>query len=256
VLRRGPTRGRLAAIVLLCLASSFTHVRGTAILVPALFVGLWLLWRHRRPARGALAAVGAALAALTVGALYISVRYATGGDLSGAAIGHYASYLWRFYLPGAGFIDPMPGPPWGVRQVFIDRFFGTYGALDVLLPVHAISALKWLALIGIVLALIGLAFRWNTVRRRPEIVLLFVLSGVAYMYLNHVAAYQSLITSGDPVITGRYLLPFIAVYALAIGLALSWLPKRWAPVVAGVVTGGLCILSVLALSVTLERFYA
>jgi hypothetical protein len=254
VLRRGPTRGRLAAIAALCVAAGFTHVRGAAIVVPALFLGLWLIWQHRRPARrGAILATGLAIAALTLGGLVVSVVYATGDDLGG--VGDYAAYLWQFYLPRLSFMDPAPGPHWTIRQVAIDRFYGTYGALDVYFPQGALTLLKWASIGVIGLALAGLAKRWSTIRHRPQVVLLFAVAGIAYMYVNHVAAYKSLITVGDPVITGRYLLPFIAVYALVIGLAVSWLPKRWGPVAAGALVGGLCLLSVAAFGITFGRYY-
>ena len=254
VLRHGPTRGRLAAIAALCLASSFTHVRGTAILVPALFVALWVLWHHHRPTRR-WPVIAAALTLAVAGSavLVVSVVYATGG---GSSVGAFASYLWEFYLPRLGFMDPTPGVPWGVKQVFVDRFFGTYGALDVVFPARALTLLKWLSIAGGLLALVGLARRWGAVRRRPEVVVMLALSAIAYMYLNHVAAFRSLIAIGDPVITGRYLLPFIAVYGLAVALAVSWLPKRWAPVAGGVFVGGLCLLSLAAFTLTFERYYA
>jgi 4-amino-4-deoxy-L-arabinose transferase-like glycosyltransferase len=253
VLRRGPTRGRLAAIAGLCVAASFTHVRGAAIIAPALFLVLWLVWQRRPAARRWLLL---AVAAAVVAALVVSVAYATGGDLSGQGLGDYASYLWQFYLPKLGFMDVPPGPRWTIRQVAIDRFYGTYGALDVVFPEGALTLLKWASIAGFVLALVGLIRRRNMIRRRPDVVLLLAVAGLAYMYVNHVAAYKSLITVADPVITGRYLLPFIVVYGLAAGLAVSWLPKRWGPVAAGVVVGGLCLLSAAAFGITFARYYA
>jgi 4-amino-4-deoxy-L-arabinose transferase-like glycosyltransferase len=256
VLRRGPTRWRLAGIAALCVAAGFTHVRGLAMLVPALFVVLWLLWQHRRPSRRTTIVAGVVLGLGSAAVLAGSVYLATGGHLGGPRVRQYLSYLWQFYLPRLGFMDPSPGPRWGLQQVFVDRFYGTYGALDVYFPPGALSLLKWLSIAGIALAIVGLAHRWKAVRRRPEVLILLALSGVAYLYLNHVAAFKSLITTGDPVLTGRYLLPFIAVYALAIGLGVSWLPKRWGPVAAGALTGALCLLSVAAFGITFARYYA
>jgi 4-amino-4-deoxy-L-arabinose transferase-like glycosyltransferase len=255
VLRRGPTRGRLAAIAALCVASSLTHPRGAAIFVPAAFVGLWLLW-HRPVPRGVRVASALALGVAALVALYVSVEYATLGDVSGGRVGEFAAYVWQFYLPRLGFMGAAPGPHWGLEQVFVDRFLGTYGALDVLFPARVLSALKWLTIVGVVLALVGAARRWPAIRRRPEVALLLVIAVIAYMYVNHVAAFRSLLTVPDPVITGRYLLPFMAIYALAVALTVSWLPRRWAPVAAGVLVGGLCLLSLAALTVTFERHYA
>jgi hypothetical protein len=169
----------------------------------------------------------------------------------------FASYLWQFYLPKLGWMTPPPGPPWGVEQVFIDRFYGTYGALDVVFTPGALSLLKNLSIAAIVLAFVGLATRRRGLRRWPDIALLFPVAAVAYLLLMHAAAFRSLITGGgDPVLTGRYMLPFIPVYGMAIALAVSWLPRRVAPVAAGAVVGGLCLLSVGALGVTFARYYA
>jgi hypothetical protein len=170
----------------------------------------------------------------------------------------FASYLWQFYLPRLSFMTPAVGPvEWGVQQVFIERFFGTYGALDVVFPPGAMSWAKWLSLIGIVLAFVGLAVRWRSVRRWPDVTALFGVAAVFALFQMHLAAFKSLFAgSSDPVLTGRYLLPFIVVYGLAIALAVSWLPRRVAPVAAGVVVGLLCLLTVGALGLALGRYYA
>ena len=57
---------------------------------------------------------------------------------------------------------------------------------------------------------------------------------IGYLALLHAVAFRSLLTSSDPVITGRYLLPLVVLYGLAIALAVAWLPRRWAPVAGGV----------------------
>ena len=138
----------------------------------------------------------------------------------------------------------------------IDRFYGTYGALDVLFPEGALTLLKWASIAVIGLAIVGLVRGWHAVRGRPAAVGMIAVAIAAYMYVNHVAAYRSLITVGDPVITGRYLVPFMAVYGLAVALAVSWLPRRWAPVAGGVAVGGLCLLAVAAFGITFARYYA
>jgi 4-amino-4-deoxy-L-arabinose transferase-like glycosyltransferase len=256
VLRRGATPGRLGGIAALCVASSFTHPRGAAILVPALYLVLWLLWQRWRPVRrSVLVAAGSLLAAMALAALYVSVDYATFGDLGGR-LGDFAAYLWQFYLPRIGSMETPPGTHWTIKQVAIDRFYGTYGALDVFFPTGALSLLKWASIAGLCLAAVGLVRSRRAVRGLPAAVGLIVVAIGAYMYVNHVAAYRSLLTVGDPVITGRYLLPFIAVYGLAVALAVSWLPRRWAPVAGGVVMGALCLLTVAAFGITFARYYA
>ena len=67
---------------------------------------------------------------------------------------------------------------------------------------------------------------------------------VGYLALLHAAAFRSLLTSPDPVITGRYLLPLIPFYGVAIALAVAWLPRRWAPVAGGVAVSGVAAAAV------------
>jgi hypothetical protein len=257
-LRHGPTRGRLLGMAALCVASAFTHGRGLAIFAPALFVGLCLIWRYRRPSRKAVYATAAVLAAGAVAGLYLALSYTTSGNISAQSLRQFGSYLWQFYLPRLGFMDPAIGPvKWGVQQVFIERFYGTYGAIDVTFPSGAMSWAKWLSIIGVVLAFVGLAKRWRSVRRWPDVTALFGVAAVFALLQMHLAAFKSLFGgSTDPVLTGRYLLPFIVVYGLAIALAVSWLPRRVAPVAAGVVVGLLCLLTIGALGLSLGRYYA
>jgi hypothetical protein len=154
-------------------------------------------------------------------------------------------------------MNPAIGPVWHARQVFIDRFYGTYGGLDVVFTPGALNLLNHLSLAAIVLAFVGLATRWSAVRRWWDIVALFAVAGAAYLFFMHLAAFRSLVEgTGDPVLTGRYLLPFMPVYGMAIALAVGWMPRRVAPVVAGAVVGGLCLLSIGAFGFALARYYA
>jgi hypothetical protein len=73
----------------------------------------------------------------------------------------------------------------------------------------------------------------------------------------HVAGFRSVFAGSlDPVITGRYLLPLMAVYGAALVLALSWLPRPAARVAGCAVLGVLVVVQVCATGLVLERFYA
>jgi hypothetical protein len=72
----------------------------------------------------------------------------------------------------------------------------------------------------------------------------------------HAAAFRSLLQSPDPVITGRYLLPLLPLYGVAMALAVAWLPRRWGPIAAGALVGGVVFLQVAAMGVLFARFYA
>jgi hypothetical protein len=256
-IRHGPTRGRLLGMVALCVASGLTHGRGLPIVVPAALVGVSLLIRYRRPSRRVLIGGAIAAAPLAAAAFYGALVYATFGELSSLRLRQFGSYLWQFYLPKLGFMDPAIGPLWHARQVFIDRFYGTYGGLDVVFTPGALNLLNDLSMAAILLALVGLLTRWQSVRRWPDIVALFALGAAAYLFFMHLAAFRSLVSGGgDPVLTGRYLLPFMPVYGMAIALAVGWLPRRVAPVAAGAVVGGLCLLPIGAFGFALARYYA
>lgn len=256
-IRHGPTRGRLIGMAVLVVASCLTHGRGLPILAPALLVAASLVLRYGRLRRPALIAAGVAAGAAVLAVLVVAVYYATAGDPSSLRVRQFASYLWQFYLPKFGFMDPAIGPPWHARQVFIDRFYGTFGGLDVVFTPGPLNLLNRLSEIGILLAGVGLATRWRAVRRWPDVIGLFAVGGASYLLFMHIAAFRSLVTgAGDPVLTGRYMLPFMPVYGMAIALAVGWLPRRVAPVAAGVVVGGLCLLSVGAFGFTFARYYA
>jgi hypothetical protein len=241
----------------LCAASCLTHGRGLAILVAAAFVAGALVWRYRRPPRRVLVPAAAVIGVGALFLVYAALVYTTSGHLTSHTVRQFASYLWQFYLPRLGFMAPKPGPDYGVRQVFIDRFFGTYGGLDVFFSSGALTLVKWVVIATIVSACVGLFSLRAACRRWWDVVTLLVVAAVAYLLDMHLTAFRALSgASNDPVLTGRYLLPFMPIYGLAVALAVIWLPRRIAPVVAGAFTGGFCLLAIGALGFALERYYA
>jgi hypothetical protein len=139
-------------------------------------------------------------------------------------------------------MSPMIGPHWTARNALLDRFFGSYAQLEVTFSASVLDWIVRIALAVAVLAVVGLALRLRAARdRRAAVtVLLFLLIGAgAYMLGMHVAAYRSLASGSlDPVITGRYLLPLISLYGLALALAVGWLPRR-----VGAVAGAVALAS-------------
>ena len=260
VVTRGPTRGRLTGIAGLTVASCLTHGRGIAIVVPAAFVFALAWWRWRRPGRRAVVAFVAATSAAVLAAAYIALRYATLGPPTASSTRQFVSYLWQFYLPKLSFMAPSFRPDWTVRDAFIDRFYGTFAQLEVYFSPGVMTLLARLTLAAVVLALVGLFIRLRSVRFRSTalwVLAVFVVGAVAYLLDMHVAAYRSLAAGdGDPVVTGRYLLPLITTYGLGIALAVSCLPRRLAGVAGGLVLGGLAVLQLSAMGIVVERFYA
>ena len=260
VLTRGATRGRVAGIAALCVASCLTHGRGIAIVVPAAFVLTVAWWRWRRPSRRTAVAFLAATGVAALAAAYAALRYATLGPPTATSVRQFASYLWQFYLPKLSFMAPSFRPDWTARDAFIDRFYGTFAQLEVYFAPGVMTLLARLTVAAIVLALVGLGVRLRSVRARSTalwVLAVFVVGGLAYLMDMHVAAYRSLAAGdGDPVVTGRYLLPLITIYGLGVALAVSWLPRRLAGVAGGVVLGGLALLQLSAMGILVERFYA
>jgi hypothetical protein len=260
VFTRVPTRGRLAGIAALTVASCLTHGRGIALVVPAALVCGVAWWRWRQPSRRAGVVFLSIAALTTLAAAYLALRYATLGPPTATSARRFVSYLWQFYLPKLPSMTPTFLPSWTVRDVFIDRFYGTFAQLEVFFAPGVMTLLARLTVAGIVLALVGLAVRLRSVRSRSAalwVLAVFVVGALAYLMDMHVAAYRSLAAgTGDPVLTGRYLLPLISIYGLGIALAVSWLPRRVASVAGGVVLGGLTLLQLSAMGILLERFYA
>ena len=57
-------------------------------------------------------------------------------------------------------------------------------------------------------------------------------------------------------IAGRYFLPVVALFGVAVALAVSLFPRRWEAAAGGATVAVLALLQLGALGVTLERFYA
>jgi 4-amino-4-deoxy-L-arabinose transferase-like glycosyltransferase len=254
ILKRGPTRGRLAWLLVLAAASCLTQPRGLAIVLPVIAVLGVLGWRRTRPGRQrrlVIAAIALTVAAGLAGLVY----YAVEGDPSAERLREFAAYVWQFYLPRPGFMDLSISPAYGVGELF-DRFVGGFGMLEATFPLGVLRALKVTALVVAVLAVAGAIARRQELRRRLDLVVVYAAAAIGYLALLHAVAFRSLLTSVDPVITGRYLLPLVWVYGLAVALAVAWLPRRLAPVAGGVAISGALLLQLAAIGVLFARFYA
>jgi hypothetical protein len=251
---RGATTGRLVALGFVSLLAPLTHGRGLALLVPAGLAFL-LSWPPvRRIPRPALA-VGVGFAALVVAAL--ALRYAERGGPTLSDTRAFGSYVWQFYLPELPWLNPPPFEGWTVRDVYVDRLYGTFGQLEITLPGWVTDAL---AAAGLVLAaglLAAAIVRRDAVRRLLKPIAVLVAAGISAILLLHLQAYHSLsVDPGDPVITGRYLLPLLPVLGIAVAATLQALPRRAFAVAGGGVLAAAVLLQFAALGAMLTRFYA
>lgn len=271
-LRRGPTPARVAWIAALTAASLLTQPRGLAILAPA---GLTLLlaWVRYRRARlgwlrdGAIAAVCVALVGIYVlhfssahssgGAFGGEISKATGGNGTGNAR-QFLSYLWQFYFPKLSFMQQAVGPPnYGYRQVYIETFFSSQGGLEVVYKTKTFDLLQLGAFLGLVLLYTqAIVARALLVRFWRELLVLVTMC-VALLGLLHVTAYHDLLTNpAEPLITGRYLLMLVPVFALAIAFCCYTLPRRIGTALAGALLAIGVILQFSSLALSMTRFYA
>jgi 4-amino-4-deoxy-L-arabinose transferase-like glycosyltransferase len=268
LLRRGPSVGRVAAVGVTAGLAALTHGRGLALIPPALIV-IAVAWLRARPPRrewlrqGVVA--GAALLACLVVAFLWTRSGASGGGAFGGEVGRAAnegfnpkqflSYLWQFYLPRLGFMDPMLGPAYGYKQMFIQTFFGGFANFEVNFRPSVYDRLQDLAFLGLVALVVVSVVRWRRVVARWPTVLFVISAFVSLMALLHISSYRDLQEGGDPLITGRYLLPAIALFGLAIAWVVGSLPRRLAPWLGAVLLAGFIALDIEGFLINAQRFY-
>jgi hypothetical protein len=214
----------------------------------------------------AAGAVALAAMALTVAAAMWWVRGHTGAGSAGAGSGtpsvaglntrQFLSYLWQFYLPKLSFMNTKVGPPYGYRQVYIETFFGSFASFSVNYRLVYYDALQVGAALGLVGLYTAAVVRWRTVIANWPVVVVSATFFAGLMALLHLVSYSSLRTGQDPVITGRYLLPAIALYGAAGAWVCASLPRRIGLPLAGVLLGAAVLLAVGGIGLSVERFYA
>ncbi len=270
LVKRGPSWPWLLAVAGSAALSALTHPRGLALVVPALVAIGLSIYRHRPAARRALrlALGGVAVVAARRGAR-VPVRppqrrrggqFRRAGPRKVAAapfdLLQFGSYAWQFYLPKLPFMETKLGPDYGYREVFIETFYGVFGSLEVLYDERVYDLLQIASAIGLV-ALAGVAVRPPArAHARWDVVLVLVVTVVTLLGLLHYSAYREmLVQPRDPILVGRYLLPIVPLFGVAIAFVAGTLPRRvgW-PLAAAILGGGLA-LHLAGLGMTLERFH-
>jgi len=269
MIRLGPSAQRTALTTLVAVAAVLTHGRNLPI-IPVLMIALVTAWIVNKPKpREIVAGAASALAVAVGGALIFGLTAArtTAGAFGGEAnlgntaafnIRQFASSIWQFYLPTFFNMQPRLGPAYGFRQMFIEQFFGgVFSSNEVFLSYTIYDVVQIsLAILALVFYTV-LVLNWTTVRSRWPAVTVIISAAAAVLLFLHLASYRALLGGGsDPLITGRYLLPLVAIFGLALATVVAGLPKRLAPITAAVLIGALFVLSIIALGSTLERFYA
>jgi 4-amino-4-deoxy-L-arabinose transferase-like glycosyltransferase len=220
--------------------------------------------REGRPVRigpAALAAVGCAapvvawIAARTHGTPGLAQIGAPPGQRpSPFSVRGFLSYVWQFYLPRLPWmIRVRVSPGLSVYNVWVREAWGTFGWLDVHMPSWVYTAIGSVtALIAVLSAGIVSTFRG---RLRWQLVAFFGLACAALLLGLHLTEYRSLINDQGPFLQGRYLLPVVGLFGLAVALVLSRLPGRWRGPVCAAIVPGMLLLQVIALATVARTYY-
>jgi 4-amino-4-deoxy-L-arabinose transferase-like glycosyltransferase len=266
LVRRGPSVWRVLAAVAIAGASLLTHGRGIAI-VPALVVVLAVAVLRSRPEplralRWLVPGVALLLATIVVYAVVLApdtggayggeVNLSSGGAMSLKGL---LGTTWQFYFPRLPGMALRPGPPYGYEQMYIEGFFGRFGSLEVAYPALIYLLIQLAAAAGIVGLAAAVVHRRGAVRARwPEVTALAAIA-ISMIGLLHLASYRSLVGTGDPLITGRYLLPLVPVFGLTVAFVLTSLRPSASAVLGTFVLTSLLALNLGGLMLTFARFY-
>jgi 4-amino-4-deoxy-L-arabinose transferase-like glycosyltransferase len=277
----GPSLRRVVTAAALTAAAVLTHGRGL-VTVPLLAVALVVAEIcHRDPRRAGnrwaaiasgLVATGLLAGGLIAGALLVDYAVSSsagtgslyGGQVSALSsngafnVRQFLSFIYQFFFPRLASLRPRIGPAYGYRQVFINTFYGTFGSLEVIFTAWVYDVLQVLSALGLVALYTACVVRWRALLRAwgPVVVMLSLAVG-NIVFLLYVS-YRSLLSNGgtDPLIVGRYLLPMVSLFGLAIAFTVGSLPRRAGAVLAAVILTAGLLLSLGGLGITVTRFYA
>jgi 4-amino-4-deoxy-L-arabinose transferase-like glycosyltransferase len=265
IVRRGPVRdsvllGLVTAAAVLTKATSYA-------LVPATLLAFVLGWLRQPPGErvSVLAQFTAPLAALALPVLaWLALALALGrsavntikstGHAHHFNIRQFLSYLWQFYLPRLSFMTPnreTAGLP--LYDLWIREGWGVFGWRDIGMADFVYKLLAAIsAVVAVTSAVIVARFRDGL---RLELLAYFALTFFALLIGLHVTDYRALIAGQPAVLQGRYLLPVLPLFGLAVALVVTRIPDRWRGEACGAVVAGLLVLQVLALATVAGGYY-
>jgi 4-amino-4-deoxy-L-arabinose transferase-like glycosyltransferase len=267
---RGPTERRVLVTAVLTSAAVLTQGRGL-VAVPIFAVALVVAWIHHRPPPRVAAAQAALAMAAIITALVIDYAVASssgsaalyGGQVKSLntgmfSVGQFASFVYQFFFPRLSSLPPRIGPAYGYRQVFIDTFYGTFGWLEVSFKPRVYDLLQVLSALGLVGFYTACVIRARALRAAWAPVVTMLSLVVTQLFFLLYVSYQALIADAgsDPLIVGRYLLPMVALFGLAVTFTVATLPHRMAVAVATVILTGGTLLMLGGIGITAARFYA
>ncbi len=278
---RGLTVSRGLALGLAIGLAILSKSTGVALVPGALLLVAWCLWRMRTTQpRAQLARVAAATAGaiailplawsiytrLTSTGAFSQFGQVTGANAAGAGfnIRKFLSYLWQFYLPPLGFMQPihLRYPVISDRPVlntWLGMGTGTFGWVNVWFPPWVYWIVGWV-IVGVVVCAI-----WGVLRRRRDgrrlgagrwAALGFIALGALGLVAGTHWTDYAFSNIGATFAQGRYILPgVLPILALAVGAAVAAFGRRRG-IAAGVWLGALGIMQLASLGLIAERWYA
>jgi 4-amino-4-deoxy-L-arabinose transferase-like glycosyltransferase len=268
VVRRGLQPRDALALCMITAAAILTKATAYA-LVPPVLVALLLGWRrrggHERRQRKRIVVLAAILpVAAVLGWIALShglgrpvinaIASPVGAPVRSFNLRQFLSYLWQFYLPRPSFLTPLRttlGLP--LYDIWLREGWGLFGWLEIEMS-------NWLyVLLSAVTALIaavatGIAVQFRD-RLKLELVAMFAIALVSLLGGLHLTDYRSILAGDGPVLQGRYLLPLIGLFGLAVALIVSRIPVRWRAPACGGLAALMLLLQVLALSTIVQGYY-
>lgn len=267
-LRRGLTPGLGLAIGASLAVGLLTKAAMLGVL-PGAAVGLLLAIvlaqrEHRRRAwLGAVVAgvvgIGPFVAYTILTRLLIEVPPAAATAVTGSVgnLGEQASYFWQFFLPRLPFMtDAFTGyPDYPLWQTYYQGFVGRFGYFSYGFPeyVYGLSLIPLVALLGLVQS--GITRSWGTLKQRKAQVATCLTLLLGTVLLVGVAGYRFRLSSGLNFEQPRYLFPVLALYGALVAVAARG-GGRFGPAVGAVLVVGAMTHNLLALLLTLARYYS
>ena len=160
------------------------------------------------------------------------------GEAASTSLTGFASYLWQYVLPRVGGMQDYFNAGWTPRDLWVPIWVGRFGWSDYQFP----TLLNRAALIVYaVIAVAALVVLVRFLRSRPELrapFAIFALLGLGLVVLVARVGYPLRVSGSGVFEQGRYYMPLIPLYALALVLAAQILSERRARLRARGVPGG------------------
>lgn len=166
----------------------------------------------------------------------------------------FLSYIWQFYLPRLpGMTVDRVTPGLSVYNVWVRQAWGTFGWLDVPMAswVYTLVA-SFTGLVAVGAAAVVSRFRD---RLRWQLFAFFATALVGLLFGLHLTEYRSLIDGTGAFLQGRYILPVLGLFGVAVALVVSRLPRRWQGAACGALVPAMLLLQVISLSTVAAAYY-